>query len=182
MIIDIGSGPWPKPDAQVRMDLHPWQGVNCVHNLMDTPYPFPDETFTKAYMGDVVEHINIFDVDRVLTEVHRILKPGATFEVVVPDFRWIAERIVKGDWNEQANVPWLNPTDDPWKNAMSYWFGGFHNKDEYKMEGMGHVNGFDFDSLKKLLEKNGFIGVTRVPDERNPLPARNSILKVICSK
>ena len=109
MIIDIGSGPWPKPDAQVRMDLHPLPGVNCVHDLMNTPYPFPDETFTKAYMGDVVEHINIFDVDRVLTEVNRILKPGATFEVVVPDFRWIAERIVKGDWKEQANVDWLNP-------------------------------------------------------------------------
>jgi predicted hydrolase (HD superfamily) len=65
---------------------------------------------------------------------------------------------------------------------MSYWFGGFHNKDEYKMAGMGHVNGFDFDSLKELLEKNGFKDVRRVPDERNPEPARNSILKVICTK
>ena len=182
MIIDIGSGPWPKPDANVRMDLHNWPGVNCVWDLMKTPYPFPDETFTKAYMGDVLEHIYIFDVDRVLTEINRILKPGATFEIVVPDFRWIAERIVNGDWKEKANVAWLNPTDDPWKNAMSYWFGGFHNKDEYQMAGMGHVNGFDFDALKSLLEKNGFVGVKRVPDERNPEPARGSILKVICTK
>ncbi len=182
MIIDIRSGPSPKPDAQVRMDLHPWPSVNCVHDLLETPYPFKNDTFEKAYMGDVVEHIYIFDVDRVLTEVNRILKPGAIFEVVVPDFRWIAERIVKGDWKEKANVDWLNPTDDPWKNAMSYWFGGFHNKEEYKMAGMGHVNGFNFDTLKDLLEKNGFINVERVPDFRNPEPARESILKIVCLK
>ena len=182
MIIDIGSGPWPKPDAHVRMDLHEWPGVNCVHNLLDTPYPFNNETFYKAYMGDVIEHIYIFDIDRVLTEVHRILKPEAEFEVVVPDARWIFERVVKGDWKEQANVDWLNPTNDPWKNAMSYLFGGFHNKEEYQMEGMGHVNAFDFDSLKKLLEKNGFKDVVRVPDFRNPEPARNSVLKVMCKK
>jgi predicted SAM-dependent methyltransferase len=182
MIIDIGSGPWPKPDAHVRMDLHEWPGVNCVHDLMNTPYPFPDETFTKAYMGDVLEHIFIFDLERVLTEVHRILKKEAIFEIVVPDFRWIAERIVKGDWKEHANVSWLNPTDDPWKNAMAYWFGGFHNNNEYKMTGMGHVNGFDFDSLKTLLERNRFSNIIRIPDERNPLPARNSILKIICQK
>jgi predicted SAM-dependent methyltransferase len=182
MIIDIGSGPWPRPDANICMDMHPWPGVNCVYNLLKPPYPFPANTFTKAYMGDVLEHIYIFDVDNVLTEINRILKPGATFEVIVPDARWIFERMVKDDWKEQANVEWLNPTDDPWKNGMSYLFGGFHNKDEYRLPGMGHVNAFDFDSLKKLLVKNGFINVHRVPDERNPEPARNSILKVICSK
>ena len=182
MIIDIGSGPWPKPDADVRMDLHNWPGVNCVWDLMKTPYPFPDETFTKAYMGDVVEHIYVFDIDRVLTEVHRILKPEAQFEVVVPDARWIFERVVNDDWKQNANVDWLNPTDDPWKNAISYLFGGFHNKEEYQMAGMGHVNAFDFSSLKKLLEKNGFRDVIRVPDTRNPEPARGAVLKVICRK
>lgn len=182
MIIDIGSGPWPKPDAHIRMDFHDWPGVNCKHDLLETPYPFADGVFSKAYMGDVIEHIYIFDIDRVLTEVHRILKKDAIFEVVVPDARWIFERIVKGDWKEKANVSWLNQSDDDWKNAMSYLFGGFHNKEEYKMAGMGHVNAFDTDSLKKLLEKNGFVNCRRVADTRNPEPAAGSILKMICEK
>ena len=130
----------------------------------------------------VLEHIYIFDVERVLIEVNRILKTNAILEITVPDFRWICERIVKNDWNENANVGWLNPTNDPWKNALSYLFGGFHNINEYKMDGMGHVNGFDFESLKKLLEKCNFKSIERVPDLRNPEPARNSILKVICTK
>ena len=76
MIIDIGSGPHPKGDADVRMDLHRWPYVNCLHDMLVTPYPFTDNLFSKAYMGDVVEHILIFDVDRVLNEVHRILMPA----------------------------------------------------------------------------------------------------------
>lgn len=182
MIIDIGSGPWPKADADIKMDIHPWNGVNCVHDLLNTPYPFMNEQFSKAYMGDVLEHIYIFDVDRVLTEIYRILKDNAVFEVVVPDARWIFERVVNNDWDTHANVDWLNPTDSSWENAMSYLFGGFHNKKEYKMAGMGHVNAFDFDSLSTLLSKNGFRDITRIPDTRNPYPARNSVLKVLCKK
>lgn len=182
MIIDIGSGPWAKPDADVRMDINDWPGVNCKHDLTITPYPFADNTFDKAYMGDVIEHIYIFDVVAVLKEVNRILKSGATLDVCVPDVRWIAERIVKGDWKEQSNVAWLNPTQDPWKNAMSYLFGGFHNKDEYKMQGMGHVNGFDEKSLIELLKECGFVNCIRTDDYRNPIPARGSVLRIICSK
>ena len=182
MIIDIGSGPHPKPDADVRMDMHQWGNVNCLHNLIKIPYPLESETFDKAYMGDVIEHIYIFKIDKVLQEVNRILKPNGILEVAVPDVRWICERMVKGDWNTMANVPWLNPTDDPWSNAMSYLFGGFHHPTEYTMEGMGHVNGFDEESLTKLLVKNGFTDCKRVPDMRNPEPARGAVLKLIAVK
>jgi predicted SAM-dependent methyltransferase len=181
-VIDIGSGPHPKPDADTRMDIHQWGNVNLIHNLTVTPYPIATGLYDKAYMGDVLEHISIFDVDAVLQEVNRILKSGATLEVTVPDARWIFERIIKNDWNHNANVDWLNPTMDPWKNAMSYLFGGFHNKDEYKLEGMGHVNAFDQKSLKALLERNGFVDCERHPDMRNPEPARMAVLRMVCKK
>jgi predicted SAM-dependent methyltransferase len=180
--IDIGSGPHPIPGADIRMDIHQWPGVNLIHSLLDTPYPFDDNTFKVANMGDVVEHISIFDIDRVLTEVCRILKPDGKLIVTVPDAAWIFERIVNKDWKEHANVDWLNPTDDPWKNAMSYLFGGFHNKDEYQLEGMGHLNAFNQNSLKELLEKNGFMDCNRYPDMRNPEPARNAVIKMVCRK
>jgi predicted SAM-dependent methyltransferase len=182
MIIDIGSGPHPKPDADVRMDIHQWGNVNCLHNLMQVPYPLESEFFDKAYMGDVIEHIYIFEIDKVLKEVHRILKTGGVLEVAVPDVRWICERIVKGDWATMANVGWLNQSNDSWSNAMSYLFGGFHNINEYKLEGMGHVNGFDEISLTKLLNKNGFSDCKRVLDMRNPEPARDAVLKMIAIK
>ena len=183
MIIDIGSGPHPKPDAHVRMDIHDWPYVNCKHDLLNTPYPFDANTFSKAYMGDVVEHIMIFDVGRVLDEVYRILSPSGILEVTVPDVRWICERIVKGDWKEQCGtIDWLNQSPDPWKNAMSYLYGGFQNINEYKLAGMGHVNGFDEASLTSLLTEHHFLGVSRVHDTRNPLPGRHAVLKIVCHK
>lgn len=182
MIIDIGSGPHPKMNADIRMDFHPWAGVTHQHDLTITPYPFTDQFFAKAYMGDVVEHISIFDIDRVLTEVARILKPGGILEVTVPDARWIFERIVANDWNEKCSVDWLNSKSTPWDNAMSYLFGGFHNKDEYKIPGMGHIAAYDYFSLKALLEKNGFCDCLREPDFRNKVGDRDAILKMVCQK
>lgn len=179
MIIDIGSGPHPKEDANVFMDIHQWGNVNCLHDLTVTPYPLESEFFDKAYMGDVIEHISIFDIDNVMSEVNRILKVGGKLEVTVPNVRWICERIVKDDWKEMANVDWLNQSHSPWANAMSYLFGGFHNINEYKIPGMGHVNGFDELSLRTLLIKHGFFDVHEVPDTRNPEPARGAVLKMI---
>jgi predicted SAM-dependent methyltransferase len=183
MILDIGSGPHPKEDAHVRMDLHRWPGVNCLHDLLVTPYPFNPNSFSKVYMGDVVEHIVIFEVDRVLDEVYRIMAPGAVLEITVPDVRWIAERIVKNDWLAQCgNIGWLNQSPDPWKNAMSYLYGGFQNKDEYQLAGMGHVNGFDEASLAALLGRHGFTDIRREPDTRNPPPGNQSVLKMLARK
>ena len=91
-------------------------------------------------------------------------------------------RIVNNDWFEKANVDWLRQHEDPWDNAMDYLFGGWRHPEEYKIPGMGHINGFCEESLTKMLLDAGFAKVERVPDERNPEPARNSILKVICSK
>lgn len=183
MIIDIGSGPHPKPDADVRMDIHDWAYVNCKHDMLKTPYPFKSNTFTKAYMGDVVEHIMIFDVDRVLDEVYRIMAPGGILEVTVPDVRWICERIVKNDWVENCgNIGWLNQAATPWKRAMSYLYGGFQNINEYQLAGMGHVNGFDETSLGALLASHHFLGIHREPDTRNPFPGNEAVLRMICQK
>lgn len=182
VIIDIGSGPHPKPDATIRMDLHHWAGVTHVHNLVHIPYPFQTDSADKVYLGDVIEHLTCFDAPKVLKEIHRILKPGGYLEITCPDVMWIMERIVKGDWNQRANVDWLRKHPDPWDNAMDYLFGGWRHPEEHKIPGMGHVNGFYSDKLCKLLMEAGFTGVIRVPDDRNPEPARDAVLKMMARK
>ena len=182
VVIDIGAGPHPRADATECMDVHEWTSTTKKHDLHQFPYPYEDNYADKIYLGDVIEHLVCFAAPLVICEIHRILKPGGTFEITCPDVLWVMERIVKGDWKEKANVPWLNVYDDPWEDAMSYLFGGFHNVNEYKMQGMGHVNAFDEKALKGLLEKNGFVDCIRTADLRNPEPARNSVIKIICRK
>lgn len=182
IIIDIGSGPHPKQDATIRMDLHQWPGVTHLHNLYVFPYPFEDNYADKIYFNDVIEHMIYLVAENVLKEIYRILKPGSYLDITCPDVQWIMERIVYNDWNEKANVDWLRKNEDPWENAMDYLFGGFRNPEEYNIPGMGHVNGFNETSLTKLLAKVGFTNIQRIPDDRNPEPARGAVLKLIAYK
>lgn len=46
---------------------------------------FPDETFDAAYSYHVLEHLTPEEGERLVAEVHRVLKPDGTFRVSVPD-------------------------------------------------------------------------------------------------
>lgn len=182
MILDFGSGPHPKPDATVHVDVYPWPGVTVIHDFQKFPYPFETDIADKIYFGDVIEHLPKFMTDSVLQEIHRILKPRGILDITCPDARWICERVAFGDWSDKANVDWLNKEDDPFENAMSYFFGGWMNSQEYQIPGMGHINAFDESKLKRLLLKAGFRSADRVPDLRNPEPARWAVLRMIAVK
>ena len=58
----------------------------------------------------------------------------------------------------------------------------FRVKDITLCHGGGYRIWCEILSLKELLEKNGFVNCKRVPDMRNPEPARDAVLKMICEK
>lgn len=178
MIIDLGSGPWPKHDATVRVDVNKWPNVDVVHDLSVTPYPFASNVADKIYFGDVIEHLSKFIVPGVLKEIHRILKPGGYLDITTPDLEWIAERIYKKDWAQMANVDWLNKNGDPFEDAMEVIYAGWVHETDHKIPGMGHINGFNQDKLTRYLSNAGFTKIIRVPDLRNPEPARGCVLKM----
>jgi SAM-dependent methyltransferase len=66
-----------------------WQNVDLMApnpdlraNLFEFPWPWKDSTVDAVAMIHFLEHVN--DVERTVLEVHRILKPGGTFWVIVP--------------------------------------------------------------------------------------------------
>jgi hypothetical protein len=65
---------------------------------------------------------------------------------------------------------------------MDYLFGGWRHPEEYKIPGMGHINGFCAMSLSKLLAEAGFTDIVREDDDRNPEPARGAVLKLVARK
>ena len=48
------------------------------------PLPFKDNSIDKIFCDNVLEHVE--DLFFVITEFHRICKPGATIEILVPHF------------------------------------------------------------------------------------------------
>jgi SAM-dependent methyltransferase len=80
-VLHIGCGVHKMPDA-IGLDITPLPGVDIALDLDREKLPFPDNRFEKVYAHHVLEHIrNLADV---LGELHRVCKPGAVIDIVVP--------------------------------------------------------------------------------------------------
>jgi SAM-dependent methyltransferase len=63
--------------------------------------PFPDATFGGAFSNSVLEHIP--DLDPVLVEVNRVLKPGAPFIITTPS-QYFTEFLRGGVWFDRLHL------------------------------------------------------------------------------
>jgi SAM-dependent methyltransferase len=81
--LDVGCGNNKIPGA-VGIDLVAGTQADIVHDLNVTPWPLESNAFEFVRMWSVLEHLR--DVVAVVTEVHRVSKPGATVIVGVPHF------------------------------------------------------------------------------------------------
>ncbi len=111
-------------------------------NLDSGRIPFADGCFDAVFCGDVIEHI--FDTERLLGEVRRVLKPDGFMVMSVPNVAAWYNRIIMlfgfiPVWVESASVHYVgNPFMD---------------------SGMGHVKAFTKRSALQLLALCGFRAV-----------------------
>jgi SAM-dependent methyltransferase len=83
--IDIGLDPWHSP-------IHEAKQHGAYRALVEADAaqaPFPDAYFASGFSNSVLEHIP--DVQTVLAETARVLKPGAPFYFSVPNTRYFSE-------------------------------------------------------------------------------------------
>lgn len=92
-----------------RSGLKPclWSGQNGI--------PFKDGSFDAAVCIEVLEHI--YDPEEVVGEMYRVLKPGGTAIISVPNIAYYRERLLllKGVFNPGGSplAAWSNPWSDP---------------------------------------------------------------------
>jgi len=79
--LDLGCGLHKKPNC-LGVDRTYLPGVDYVHDLEETPWPFKDGQFEALYATHLLEHIA--NLIPFMNEAHRILKPGGKFEIYVP--------------------------------------------------------------------------------------------------
>lgn len=82
-VLNLGCGRKLRPDA-VNLDITARTNPDVVHDLNVRPWPFPSDRFDLVVAQDVVEHLD--DVVGTMEEVHRVCRPGAVVELVVPHF------------------------------------------------------------------------------------------------
>jgi SAM-dependent methyltransferase len=79
--LDIGGGRAPAP-GHVNLDVV--HGEGQFHRRVQDGIPLPDASVESARCSHLMEHIPSTDRIAVFNEVRRVLRPGGTFEVVVP--------------------------------------------------------------------------------------------------
>lgn len=98
--VDVGLDPWVAPTKEAR--------TRDAYEMLvlgeGAQIPFPDQFFSTAISTSVLEHIA--DIQPVLDEVARVLKPGGRFVFCVPNHRFPEELWGKGFLNK-AGLPGL---------------------------------------------------------------------------
>ncbi len=166
-----------------NVDLHSSSPFVIGANLLEG-FPFPDQTFDVVYHSQVLEHIPKEKSGAFISECFRVLKPGGTIRVVVPDLENIVneyQRILKANLGNQTAV---SKADYDWIMLEMYdqtvrnYSGGQMavylktpelNNEEYVVGRIGYV-GQAYRNSIKLQDKNNLnvpgaarkVGIKRV--------------------
>jgi predicted SAM-dependent methyltransferase len=123
------------PGADLRLDL-------------SGPLPLPSECALQVYSSHLLEHLGFPHVLlRHLRECHRILKPGGSFSVAVPNARIWIDAYLEGRIDEEKYCGY--------KPAYSY-FSGIDYINYVAYMGGVHHHLFDQANLVEILREAGF--------------------------
>ena len=105
MRVEIGTGERPSPDYEVHTDVLPLPGIQVVCHL--DRLPFADQSVTALRANHVLEHQSFQLVEPTLREWARVLVPGASVDIGVPDARYIVTQWVEGSYSTLEANYWL---------------------------------------------------------------------------
>jgi len=130
----------------IHVDLGDFPHIDYQHSIDSLPM-VQDNSVDLIYASHVLEYFDRQQAARVLVEWHRVLIPQGILRLAVPDFQTLVE--VYRQTGELNNI--LGPL-----------YGRFVI--ECGTDGQQiiyHRTVYDFPSLKRLLEENGFANVRR---------------------
>lgn len=120
-----------------RVDLLPYPNVRYVCDV-SRGLPFDNGSVEEIYSSHFLEHLADRDVLPFLRECHRVLRPGGTVELIVPDLPAILWRFLE------------QPEESRWGFPLQTIFGNQGNDGEF------HKTGFSISRLAGLLGQAGF--------------------------
>lgn len=109
-----------------------------------------DNSVDAIIAWHIIEHVGLHEKDAIITEWHRVLKPGGRLFIACPDIYEIAKKIVAG------TPPW----NDPFIRAVNL-YGPYNG-----YIGDYHKWGYDSQELARVLGQLGFSQVYTLNPER----------------
>jgi len=99
---------------------------------------YEDDSVDLIYASHVVEYFDREEVPSLLTEWHRVLKPGGVLRIAVPNFRMIADLYSEGKYD------------------LNYFVGLLYGKMPMGAQTIYHKTVYDFQSICVVLQQAGF--------------------------
>ncbi len=94
-MLNIGSG-------QRRFEGHGWVNIDCVSRSGQVPdivcdvlkerLPFEDNSVDLVALVHTLEHWELSSQDHAIGDIYRVLKPGGSVIIIIPDIRALAQR------------------------------------------------------------------------------------------
>ena len=105
MRLEIGAGERPHPDYDLHVDLLalPDVEVRCSIDRL----PFAGGSVDALRANHVLEHQSYELISDTLREWARVLRPGASLDIGVPDARFVAEQWVRGEIDTAEANHWI---------------------------------------------------------------------------
>ncbi len=137
--LNCGSGQRPFAAPFQNIDINPRWSPDIVADCSSLPM-FADNSVDLIVSHHVVEHSGCGEAAPMLREWHRILKPGGSLIVAVPDMAALAQAWMNGRLTTQV--------------YMTAVYGAFMNHEADR-----HKFGYDFRSLKEFIGGCGFSNI-----------------------
>jgi SAM-dependent methyltransferase len=77
--------------SEINLEKMAALGIRPVKHDLDEPFPFDDATYDTVVCTEVLEHV--FEPDRLLREIFRVLKPGGRVILTVPNLHGLRNRM-----------------------------------------------------------------------------------------
>ena len=146
--LDIGCGPNIHADF-INLDYSWSSKIDVCWDLTKTNLPFNDNSFKGVYSEHCFEHIPFADFKRNMKEIYRVLKPGGTLRLIMPD-----GEIYVDIYNRRKNGEAIEmPYEEGYISTMHRINGIFRNH--------GHMFIYDFNTVRIILEEAGFININK---------------------
>lgn len=151
--LNLGCGPNIESNF-VNLDYLWRPGMDLCWDISKGALPFDNCIFEGVYTEHCLEHITFACCESVLKEIFRVLKPGATVRIVVPDAELYIDLYCRFTQGEDVTFPYV-------KSVSREEFSPIMPTNRISRD-HGHLYAYDARCLEIMLGRAGFVGVRKV--------------------
>jgi len=152
LVLDVGCGPNARP-GNLNLDFH-WRPQVDICCDITRRLPLADAYVSGLFSEHCLEHIPFSGALQALREFHRVLQPGAYARIIVPDFEIYLDQYLRFRGGGAPAMPYAE--EDPIAGVYSPMLS--INR---IFRGHGHQFIYDFATLALMLERTGFVEISR---------------------